>query len=259
MNARVLGALLWVPLVIVCLAQPGRAEPPDEVKALRDEVEALKGNQRAMREDLEQIKSLLRRLTAGGDEPQDVVLGVAGHRSRGARDAALTLVEFSDFQCPFCGRYFRETLPQIDREYVQTGKIRYVFRNFPLESIHKEAFKAAEAADCAGEQDKYWEMHDRLFAHQDALGPEDLSGHAAVLGLDVPGFEQCLQSGRYADAIRQDVAEGEKAGVRGTPSFFLGVAESDGKSVRALKKVTGAHPFATFKEAIEGLLAARGN
>src|SRR5207237_303558 len=141
----------------------------------------------------------------------------------------VAVVACSCFESPFGGRYYRETMPEIERAYIRTGKIRYVFRNFPLEAIHHEAFKAAEAAMCAGEQDKFWEMHDHLFAHQDALAATDLPGHAAAVGLDLPRFERCLAGGTYAEDIRRDLAEGQKAGVRGTPSFFLGVAGSDGR------------------------------
>lgn len=210
-----------------------------------------------MRAELEQIKTLLRRMTSPARDVDNLVFDLAGHPVRGAASARLILVEFSDFECPYCGRHFRETQPQIDREYVQTGKVRYVFRNFPLESIHKEALKAAEAALCAGEQQKFWEMHDRLFAHQDALAPKELPGHAAALGLDVNSFEQCVFGGKYGAAVRQDLAEGQKAGVRGTPAFFLAVVEPGGTRAKAVKLLPGAYPFSAFKDTIDGLLAGR--
>ena len=236
-----------------------RAQSGDELRALQSEVAALKQRQLALEKELDELRSVLRRMTSPARDADNVVIDLAGHPSKGAADAALTLVEFSDFECPFCGRYFRETMPEIERAYIRTGKVRYVFRNFPLEAIHHEAFKAAEAAMCASEQDKFWEMHDHLFAHQDALAPTDLTGHAAAVGLDLPRFERCLAGGTYAADIRRDLAEGQKAGVRGTPSFFLGVAGSDGRSVKAVKTLGGAFPYAAFKEVIEELLAARKN
>lgn len=128
--------------------------------------------------------------------------------------------------------------------------------DFPLESIHKSAFKLAEAARCAGEQGKYWEMHDRLFDHQKALKLEDLPLHAQAVGLDPEAFQQCLDSGKYSSEIRRDMAEGGRAGVRGAPTFLLGFNESGGK-VKAVKIIRGAQPYANFKEAIESLLASR--
>ncbi len=248
---------VWLSLFLICTALPASAGEGDEITALRGEVDTLTERLTSVENELREIKALLRRMTEPGDEPPSAVLAVEGHPSRGAPGAALTLIEFSDYECPFCGRYFRETLPQIEREYIATGRVRYVFRNFPLESIHKDAFRAAEAAKCAGEQGKYWEMHDRLFANQEALGPKDLPGHAAALRLDLPGFEQCLASARHAAAIRQDLSDAQQAGVRGTPAFFLGVTEPDGKTVKTVKTITGAYPYATFKETIDGLLAPR--
>ena len=254
-----LGRLVGSILLIVLSVPVVRAQSGDELKALQREMEALKQRQQAVEKELQELRTVLRRMTSPARDADNVVIDLAGHPSKGAADAALTLVEFSDFECPFCGRYFRETMPEIDRAYIRTGKVRYVFRNFPLEAIHHEAFKAAEAAMCAGEQDKFWEMHDHLFAHQDALAAKDLPGHATALGLDLPRFERCLAGGTYAADIRRDLAEGQKAGVRGTPSFFLGVAGSDGRSVKAVKTLGGAFPYAAFKEVIEELLAAGRN
>ncbi len=185
----------------------------------------------------------------------EIVLKIADAPSRGAKDARLVLVEFSDYQCPFCARHVRETMPEIEREYVRTGKVRYVFRDFPLEAIHPQAFRAAEAARCAGEQGKFWEMHDRLFSHQQALGPEALLVHAEAVGLDVKRFQRCLERGTFVERIRRDLAEGQQAGVRGTPTFFLGFAEPGGK-VRVARVLRGAHSYRVFRQTIEELLKA---
>ena len=245
-------------LLILFAVQPALAQSGDRLKALETEVEGLKQRQLTVEKDLEEIKALLRGRAAAA-EPQNVVLGVDGHPAKGDTGARVTLIEFSDYQCPFCGRYFRETLPQLQKEYVETGKVRYVFRNFPIESIHPQAFKAAEAAECAGEQGKYWEMHDRLFGNQSALAPADLPGHARALGLDGDKFAKCLESSQTAESIRQDLADAQKAGVRGTPSFFLGLTVPGGDGVKAVRMIQGAQPYAAFKEAIDGLLAAQKN
>jgi len=125
--------------------------------------------------------------------------------------------------------------------------------DFPLESIHKFAFKAAEAARCAGEQGKFWEMHDRLFANQTSLEPA--KPHAEAIGLDVAKFEGCLSAGKYAEAIRKDAAEGAKAGVTGTPLFFLAYTDPTSSKVKTVARLSGAQPYAAFKAQIDQLLA----
>jgi protein-disulfide isomerase len=137
---------------------------------------------------------------------------------------------------------------------VSTGKVKFVLRDFPLESLHKYAFKAAEATHCASEQGKYWEMHEQLFAHQNALSPTDLLGYAQALGLDVAAFQTCVESGRYAEAIRKDMAEAQQVGFTGTPSFVVGVAEGDGNKVKVLRVLKGAQAFNAFKAAIDSVL-----
>ena len=148
-------------------------------------------------------------------------------------------------------------MPQIEKDYIETGKVKYIVLDFPLESMHPQAFKAAEATHCAQEQGAFWPMHARLFAHQRALGPEDLVRHADALKLEVSQFQQCLESSKYAAAIRQDMTEGRKAGVTGTPAFFLGLTEPNGSKVTVVQALQGAQPYVQFQEAIESLLAAQ--
>ena len=147
------------------------------------------------------------------------------------------------------------TYPQIKKEYIETGKLRYVALDLPLERIHKLAFKAAEATHCAQEQGKYWKMHDRLFQNQRALEP--WGSHAEALGLDVVRFDRCLNSGKFAEAIRRDMAEAVKARATATPSFVLGVADSsDSTKVKGLTFIRGAQPYSRFKAAIDAALSA---
>lgn len=189
------------------------------------------------------------------EKARKLLLSFPDNSVKGSETAELTIVEFSDYQCPFCARHFRETLPQIERHYIKTGKVKYVFRNFPIEPIHPLAFKAAEAANCAGEQGKYWEMHDRLFANQKALSPPDLSRHAKVVGLDMSRFQPCLDSGSEAAKIRADIQDGIALGVKSTPTFLLahtGRNHPEGGGIRGLR---GAVPYETFKKAIDDLLA----
>ena len=169
--------------------------------------------------------------------------------------APVILVEMTDYQCPFCGRHVKKVMPEIMKNYVSTGKLKYVVRDFPL-AFHKEAKKAAEAAHCAGKQGKYWEMHKLLFENQKALGAEHLAGYAAQLTLDVNAFNACLEGGEFAQKIQASQAVGKKAGVTGTPTAFLGRTQADGK-VKLTKRITGAQSYPVFQQAIDALLGAK--
>jgi protein-disulfide isomerase len=151
--------------------------------------------------------------------PQPPVYEVAtrGYPSIGPENAPVTIVEFADFQCPYCAQS-ASTLNQALARY--PGKVRVVFRNFPL-SFHTYAQKAHEAAECANEQGKFWQYHDVLFANQGALGVDDLKRYAAGVGLDGERFSQCLDTGKYAEKVRKDYEEGARYNVRGTPTFFI--------------------------------------
>lgn len=132
--------------------------------------------------------------------------------------------------------------------------MKYLFFDFPLESIHKKALKAAEASRCAGEQGKYWEMHDLLFANMNTLGIADFLRHSQSLNLNTTEFQQCLEKGKYEAVIRKDMAEGQRSGVRGTPTFLIGVMEQDPSKIKALKRIRGAQPYSAFKETLDSLL-----
>ena len=250
--------VLFIALLSVLALSADRtalAQAGDDLSELRKEVEALKQGQLQMQRDLQEINALLRRRQSAVVDVPNVVLPIDGYPSKGSQSAKLVLVEFTDYQCPFCGRHFQQTSPQIDRDYVNTGRVRHVLRDFPLESIHKDAFKAAEAAHCAGDQGQYWQMHDQLFNSQNALAADNLAAYAGALNLDVPSFKRCLDSDKYAGKIRQDLADAQKVGVQATPSFLLGLAEPGGSTVKVVKAIAGAHPYPVFKEAIDSLLA----
>jgi protein-disulfide isomerase len=183
-------------------------------------------------------------------------LDTAGAASKGRTDAPVTMIEFSDFECPFCGRYSRDTYHQIVRDYVNTGKLRYLFRHFPIERRHRKALKASEAAECARVQGRFWEMHDRLFANQQTILPHELIQHAQAIGVNVGSFQQCL-AGQATQKVKQDFADGMRAGIKGTPAFFIGTMTKEGK-LKVVNKVTGAKPYATFKTAFDSVLALTG-
>ena len=146
-------------------------------------------------------------------------------------------------------------MPQIEKDYIDTGKMKLVFMDFPL-SFHQNAQKASEAGKCAGDQGKFWQMHNRLFANQNAMAITDLSRYAEAIGLDMPKFKRCLEGGEHAGEIQRRMAEGKKAGITGAPAFLLGFVQSDGK-VKVVKKIGGAQPYNSFKSAISEMLSAK--
>ena len=162
--------------------------------------------------------------------------------SIGPASAPITIIEFSDYQCPYCTKWQEEVLPLIQKAY--PDQVRLVYRDFPLTGIHPEAFPAAEAANCAGEQDAYWAYHDKLFGEQYGLGAEAYQKYATDLGLDLKKFNDCISSQRYQGEINGDLNFATSLGVRSTPTFFInGIA------------LVGAQPFEVFKELIDKELA----
>ena len=188
----------------------------------------------------------------GGNE---AVVDINGDWYKGNKFAQLVIIEFCDYQSPFCARHVHETLPEIEKEYINTGKIRYILLDFPSSS-HEQSFKTAEAVNCAIDKNKVWEMRTRLYTNQNALSREDLLKHAEVIGLEKTEFKECLDSGKFTQKIRKDIAEGQKTGITETPAFLLGfTAESEGK-VKVVKTIKGAQPYSVFKGDIDSLLAS---
>jgi protein-disulfide isomerase len=241
------------PLAVVLFSLPAQAQQTS-MDELKKEVETLNQNMNAMQRDLQEIKALLQNRMQV-NPPPSVVLNLDKRPVKGEGTAKLTLVEFLDYQCPYCGQFSRETMPQIDRDYIQTGKVRYVVVNMPLAAMHKSAFKAAEAAACAGEQGKFWEMHERLFNNQQII--DQWKTHAEAIGLDMDKFEQCLDTDRQAAQVRSDIAEAHDAGVTGTPAFFLAFTDPKSATIKTITKLVGSQPYASFKAAIDKQLAEK--
>ena len=263
MSIRPLAVALAIPLLLS--AAGGRAlaqQSSSEIADLRKQIEDLKATQLAIQKDVQEIKAILLRVTQPQAPPSPVTdtsveIPVAGLPVKGGAQASVAVVEFSDYQCPFCARYVAQTLPQLTADFVATGRIRYYFVNFPIESLHPLAFRAHEAAICAGAQGKYWEMHDRLFANQQALTPPDLEKTAAAIGLDMATFEPCFDSPATAQEVRKGQALGHKVDVTGTPTFVVGVFDPETNAVKGVKVISGAQPYALFKQTIDQVLAER--
>jgi protein-disulfide isomerase len=164
----------------------------------------------------------------------------------------IVVVEFADFQCPFCARHARDTFPDIRREFIDSGRVTYFAFALPLR-MHPLARKAAEAAECAAREGKYWQIHERLFQAPIALTPHDLLRAAQETGLDMGRFEPCLTDGAVG-AVATDIQQATRLGVRSTPTFFVGRLRKDGQ-IDAFKRINGAVPFGEFKAAVETVAA----
>ena len=175
---------------------------------------------------------------------------------KGNLNAPITIVEFSDFQCPFCAKFHSTTLPQLEANYIDSGKVKFVYRDFPIQSIHPNAVPAALASECADEQGMFWEYHDLVFENQKKW--QGLSGrimvdtfeqYALELGLNTSDFNTCFESGKYVDEVKKDLQDGASYGITGTPGFFIGNDEL------GYVKIIGAQPYPVFERLIEGQIA----
>jgi protein-disulfide isomerase len=179
-----------------------------------------------------------------------VFLGVDDDPMLGRPDAKVLIIEFGDYQCPSCRMFWQDVEPRLKKEYIDTGKAKLVFRDFPIVQIHPEALMAAEAVDCAGEQNKYWEFHDKVFREQYNKGDDlirfkaaDLKKWAKDIKLDPAKFDQCLDTEKFKEEVLKDKADGDAVSVQGTPTFFING-----------RVIGGAQPYPAFKNLIDELL-----
>lgn len=214
----------------------------------------------AILEELKAIRQILENIEKQGSKngkqapsrPTTATVTIRDKPFMGSELAPVTVVEFTDYQCPYCLRFTKTAFPRLKQDYIDTGKVRWVAHNLPL-AFHKDAVKAAQAAHCAGEQDKFWAMRQELFSNPKKLAVPDLPEHAARLGLDIDTFKACLASDRHLDGIEQDASDARAMGLTGTPSFVIG--RSAGERITG-QVVIGAQPLNVFTSAINRLLGA---
>jgi protein-disulfide isomerase len=248
---------LAIVALVAVFSLSGPVTQQDEVAALRKEVEAMKAQQAAMQRDLAAIKQFLQLLAQGGKSPEQALLNktvdVTGIPVKGSPTASVMIVEVSDYHCPFCRRFRQQTQPEIEKEYITTGKVRYAFIDYPIEQLHPDAFRAHEAANCAGDQGKYWEMSTQLFS-EPVRDVNQLVGQAERAGANGAQFRTCLEGGKYKARVKDSVARMQELGIDSTPNFLIGRTPSGNEPMKVLKVVRGAMPFAEFKTAIDSVL-----
>ena len=184
--------------------------------------------------------------------PTKVIISIDDDPMKGNPDAKITIIEFSDFQCPFCAKFHKDTLPLLEKNYISTGKVNFVYRDFPIQSIHPNAVPAALASECADDQGKYWEIHDMILQNQNnwkSLSIEQsinlFSKYAYEIGLNDIEFDTCMVTEKHLDEIRGDLNDGRIYGITGTPGFFVGNEKI------GFTKLIGAQPFSSFQKVLD--------
>jgi protein-disulfide isomerase len=204
--------------------------------------------------ELRQIRQLLEKqekpaAAAQEQAPTEVKLNLDGVEMLGSKDAPLTMVEFTDYQCPFCERFHLTTFPELKKEYIDTGKVRFYSRDMPLD-FHANAMRAAQAARCAADQHQFWTLRSIMGSHPDKLDMASIAGYATDLKMDVPTFRSCVESGKYKNAVQSDVMEAMKIGATGTPTFVIGRSTAEGVDGELM---IGAMPLGMFQDKLKAL------
>ena len=208
-------------------------------------------------QELKQIRQLLEKqqvqaqAPAAAPTPQRVQVKLGKEFALGHADAPVTIVEFNDLQCPFCARFQASTFPEIKKNYIDTGKVRFINRDMPLDEIHPQAIRSAQAARCAADQNKYWEVAAKIIENSASLSPQSIDQYAKGTGVDFVAYQACMESGRHLDEIRDSAAAARALGISGTPSFVIGRVTGDTLDGQVF---VGALPYSNFETAIKGLL-----
>jgi protein-disulfide isomerase len=253
--------------VAAATAQQSTQQQGEDAVALKNDVQQLKAQQQQILDRLEELKKLLNSRGGGNAQPALNVpdtMTIDGELFRGEATAPVAIIEYADIECPFCRRFEHDIYPRVFDDYIKTGKARLYYRDMPL-PFHEHAVPAARAAHCAGEQGKFWEMHDSLFidkipipgpnGRSSGLTTSDIDERAAKLGLDTAKLDACMASTRFADVIKRSSEEAAKMNIEGTPTFVVGTIGPNGNVMSVKKTIVGAQPFGAFKAVIDPLLA----
>lgn len=245
--------LLLSGVLAACLlgAAAANAQSAQDFAALQGEVQVLKTQQQQILASLDELKKLLR---TRNEPPQIKVpetMNVTGEPFMGESKASVAIIEYADFECPFCRRFEHDTFPKIRAAYIGTGKVKFIYRDLPL-PFHPHSMAAARATRCAADQGKLWEMHASLFSDPATLEPSDIDSRAAKLGVDTNKLNACMTSNRFVDVIQQSIADASGMQISGTPTFVIGTLDHGALSVK--KTVVGALPFESFRSVIDSLL-----
>ena len=248
---------LFLLLPVLCaLALPVSAQdqaPP----SVQEQLDDLKRGQERILQELEALRAALAsppaRVEQAARPSGPTVLNVRGEPFKGEKTAPLAIVEYSDFECSHCAQFATEIFPEIDRQYIATGKLRFYFRDLP-EPGNAESLLKARVARCAGDQGKFWPMHDYFFAKHPVLIGSKLEHEAAVAGLDSVKLAACLQEDKYSLMIQRSATGASRMGFRGTPTFVIGKLTAGGDILSVSQVLLGSESIQQFKEILDALL-----
>lgn len=265
MGGGLVGSILILPLLLFAQEPPiSSSDERTEVFILRQLIE-IQNELRDVRKEFAELRQSVSESKENSNPPRAAapVPSAVGNvelkkddPTLGSQQAKVAIVEFTDYQCPYCAQYHSETFESLKKEYIDTGKVQYVLRDFPLD-FHAYAKGAAIAANCAGEQDAYWQMNHQLFSNQSELGDGLYEKSAQSLGLNMDLFESCVNSPEQVQKVEEDVVYGQEIGVNGTPTFFIGRVENG--QLTDAKEVSGTKPLSAFSRIIDPLLAGDGD
>lgn len=241
-------AVLPLILLLPLAAQDSKKSPKTET-ITGEQAQQILDELRQLRQLVQQQGQILQQLTEKKG-PTRATLDLQGFQMLGSKDAPVTLVEFTDYQCPFCRQFHVTVFSELKKNYIDTGKVRFYSRDLPLDQIHPNAIRAAQAARCAAEQGQYWTLRDLMGANPDKLDLDNLVLEAGSLKMDTLAFRGCIESQKYKDAVQTDLLEALKIGAEATPTFVLGKSTAQGVDGELM---VGAQPYAEFVKAISKL------
>ena len=237
----------WAALALLlpCVrAQAAAGSPAQEPGITRQQAQEIL-------QELRQIRQLLeRQQQPPAGPPAKIKMNLEGAQMLGSKNAPITMVEFTDYQCPFCQSFHAQTFGQLKKNFIDTGKVRFFSRDLPLDSMHPDAMRAAEAGRCAADQGQFWKLRDVMGNHPDKLDLPSLLADAEFLKLDVTAFRVCVVSEKYKSDIQADMMEAMRVGADGTPAFVVGKTTPEGIEGDLL---VGAQPYNTFELKLKSL------
>lgn len=253
-DSNKISRLLYFFAVIACVIASGRVNAAEDwvAEEIFKQINELRVDNNKLRKDVEQLKTQLAKLKSGKSNPRIVSqVSMDDDPVMGKDVAKVAIIEFTDYQCSFCRRHKEQTLPKLKENYIDTGKVQYVLRDFPL-NFHKQAQSAAIAANCAGEQGAYWSMHEKLFDRSTQASKNSYLQLAENMKLDMDKYASCLDDPAQVTEVNKDLKYGEQIGVNGTPAFFIGKIKN-GQVVNA-QFISGARPYSSFSKVIDSML-----
>lgn len=246
-------AALPLMLLLPLSAQSSKKDSKKDTGITSDQADQILDELRQIRQLLQQQTQLLAEKNKPA-APSRAKLDLAGFQMLGSKDAPVTLVEFTDYQCPYCQRFHTMVFGDLKKNYIDTGKVRFYSRDLPLDQLHPNAIRAAQAARCAADQGQYWKMRDLMGSNPDKLDMDNLVADAGTLKMDTKAFRGCVESQKYKEAVQTDVLEAMKIGAEATPTFVLGKSTPQGVDGEL---IVGAQPYSEFEKAISQLDAGK--